>query len=508
MQAPQEMEKTTDNGEESTLVEEPTLVDLDTPQKMVEQPASTPNSASNARRITRSQTTGRPTVRWGKYSKDDDSEDEQRSQQKGPETLKRTFDARAVDEETDEDPDHDPASQPAKIPRTEPVPLLPTSSSMTVVSDVEQSPVVEDPPVTTPRMSPPAGEYTFLDASSSSFTAERRGPRIRTAPPVPVPNLTKKSRGRRVPTAVDTAPESENVEGKKGRVYVCKVQDCGKCFSRGEHLKRHVRSIHTHEKPFKCPHPSCDKRFNRNDNLLQHLRVHKGDNSSQTSVDSTAGPAGDEPTAEESSSTPQRALKGNGSRRASRPIRKTKSAASTPPIPVARLAASRIPGRSLPPPLPRTYSMPPLSSIASSYHTPAGSGFLSNTNIAVSSLRTAIDESDGEVETDTDIEARGGHDIRSLYSFSRDLGKQSLRDSAYAVREDVQADQMNGEVASQNSADGAREAQGAIEGDIQAKSEGLGPSPEPGTSPVEEVGERPIDIPSVASTPPPSAVSV
>ncbi|KAF8844156.1 hypothetical protein BDN67DRAFT_895573, partial [Paxillus ammoniavirescens] len=130
-------------------------------------------------------------------------------------------------------------------------------------------------PATISRASPASGEYTFLDASSSSFTAERRGPRIRTAPPVPVPNLTKKSRGRRVPTAEDTVTESEPAEGKKGRVYVCKVQDCGKCFSRGEHLKRHIRSIHTHEKPFQCPHPACDKRFNRNDNLLQHLRVHK-----------------------------------------------------------------------------------------------------------------------------------------------------------------------------------------------------------------------------------------
>ncbi|KAF9235132.1 hypothetical protein BU15DRAFT_51715, partial [Melanogaster broomeanus] len=157
----------------------------------------------------------------------------------------------------------------------EPTVLVSESSATTIIEGSEEQPTVEVP-TTTPRTSPVSGEYTFLDASSSSFTAERRGPRIRTAPPVPVPNLTKKSRGRRVPTAEDAVPEGEPVEGKKGRVYVCKVQDCGKCFSRGEHLKRHIRSIHTHEKPFKCPHPSCDKCFNRNDNLLQHLRVHKG----------------------------------------------------------------------------------------------------------------------------------------------------------------------------------------------------------------------------------------
>lgn len=29
---------------------------------------------------------------------------------------------------------------------------------------------------------------------------------------------------------------------------MCEVNGCGKCFARGEHLKRHVRSIHTNEK--------------------------------------------------------------------------------------------------------------------------------------------------------------------------------------------------------------------------------------------------------------------
>jgi uncharacterized Zn-finger protein len=102
---------------------------------------------------------------------------------------------------------------------------------------------------------PPPSQYTFLETYTSASQSERRGPRTRTAPPVPVPNLTKKSRGRRVPTK--TAAEKEPVrsetpqpEGiqKTGRLYVCKVENCGKCFSRGEHLKRHVRSIHTHEK--------------------------------------------------------------------------------------------------------------------------------------------------------------------------------------------------------------------------------------------------------------------
>ena len=65
--------------------------------------------------------------------------------------------------------------------------------------------------------------------------------------PIPVPNLTKKSRGRRVPTHPGVALNSDGGV-KRTRGYMCRVPGCGKCFARGEHLKRHVRSIHTNEK--------------------------------------------------------------------------------------------------------------------------------------------------------------------------------------------------------------------------------------------------------------------
>ncbi|OJA11878.1 hypothetical protein AZE42_03268, partial [Rhizopogon vesiculosus] len=260
------------------------------------------DSNSTSRRVTRSQTTGRPTVRWGKHGRGDPSDTSYRGSSA---SLKRSFDARAVDDETDVEADQDPAYVPSKLLKMEPTMLISESSSAPVVEDPPQP--KEPTPVFEPSGTPMPGEYTFLDASSSSFTSERRGPRIRTAPPIPVPNLTKKSRGRRVPTAVDDTTEGEAIEGRKGRVYVCKVEDCGKCFSRGEHLKRHIRSIHTHEKPFDCPHPTCDKRFNRNDNLLQHLRVHKGDNSSQTSVDSAHLAAPEEETPDAGSSSTQAA---------------------------------------------------------------------------------------------------------------------------------------------------------------------------------------------------------
>ncbi|KAG2035670.1 hypothetical protein BDR03DRAFT_826450, partial [Suillus americanus] len=96
--------------------------------------------------------------------------------------------------------------------------------------------------------------------------------------PVPVPNLTKKSRGRRVPTVNNTGG-SGRARGYSdplgSRIYLCDISGCGKCFARGEHLKRHIRSIHTNEKPHRCPYPGCGKEFSRHDNLGQHMKVHK-----------------------------------------------------------------------------------------------------------------------------------------------------------------------------------------------------------------------------------------
>ncbi|CAO1619030.1 unnamed protein product [Sympodiomycopsis kandeliae] len=98
--------------------------------------------------------------------------------------------------------------------------------------------------------------------------------------------ITKRSRGRRVPS---TPEEMTNI-GKSGKVYTCKVPGCGKLFKRSEHLKRHIRSIHTNEKPYVCQ--ICLKQFSRHDNLNQHMRVH-GSGAGSVAGDSNASSAGE-----------------------------------------------------------------------------------------------------------------------------------------------------------------------------------------------------------------------
>ena len=144
-------------------------------------------------------------------------------------------------------------------------------------------------------LNPPA----YFDDGTGHALPIRRfvayNPRKRvTGAPVPVPHLTKPSRGRRVPTAAPTGSEedSEPAVPDRGvsppsrsttaspygtrsgtskstktpgtsklspsdfapkipasmRSYICQVDGCGKAFRRGEHLKRHIRSLHTHEK--------------------------------------------------------------------------------------------------------------------------------------------------------------------------------------------------------------------------------------------------------------------
>lgn len=163
------------------------------------------------------------------------------------------YDYRAEEEEDAGDGDFVPRSRttsknmrslrPRSIAGRNPVRYHPYGTDVSP-SAVKGSP--RSPPISASDMSP---------ASLSGHPGKMRK-NARTLPiPVPVPNLTKKSRGRRVPTVSGTSVGRSQRDAALGaRIYFCDVSGCGKCFARGEHLKRHIRSIHTYEKRASCTH--------------------------------------------------------------------------------------------------------------------------------------------------------------------------------------------------------------------------------------------------------------
>ena len=178
-----------------------------------------PSEASSSRRVTRSQT---GTVPKRRQRGDSDAQ---------PPTKKR-----------------------AAAPRKKQKPSATPSSDASDAQEASSSEAALPPPPSTTASAPPSvqpSRAASVQASShqaspaSEDQTDAQLPRSRAALPVPIPNLTKKSRGRRVPTK-DAAPGDPSQ--KDSRLYVCTVEGCGKCFHRGEHLKRHIRSIHTHEK--------------------------------------------------------------------------------------------------------------------------------------------------------------------------------------------------------------------------------------------------------------------
>ena len=93
-------------------------------------------------------------------------------------------------------------------------------------------------------------------------------------------STTASSDGNAAHSSAASAPASGQSIARRGRkqsltddpskTFVCDI--CNRRFRRQEHLKRHHRSLHTHDKPFECT--ECGKTFSRSDNLSQHARTH------------------------------------------------------------------------------------------------------------------------------------------------------------------------------------------------------------------------------------------
>jgi uncharacterized Zn-finger protein len=76
--------------------------------------------------------------------------------------------------------------------------------------------------------------------------------------------------GANVVSAPSRRGRKQSLTEDPSKQYVC--DRCSRRFRRQEHLKRHIRSLHTDEKPFTCT--DCGKKFSRSDNLSQHQRTH------------------------------------------------------------------------------------------------------------------------------------------------------------------------------------------------------------------------------------------
>lgn len=76
--------------------------------------------------------------------------------------------------------------------------------------------------------------------------------------------------GQTPPAPVNRRGRKQSLTDDPSKTFVCTL--CSRRFRRQEHLKRHYRSLHTHDKPFECN--ECGKKFSRSDNLAQHARTH------------------------------------------------------------------------------------------------------------------------------------------------------------------------------------------------------------------------------------------
>lgn len=95
--------------------------------------------------------------------------------------------------------------------------------------------------------------------SSASTAPSTASEAAESKPSTPAQSSTISRRGRK-----------QSLTDDPSKTFVCTL--CSRRFRRQEHLKRHYRSLHTHEKPFECT--DCGKKFSRSDNLSQHQRTH------------------------------------------------------------------------------------------------------------------------------------------------------------------------------------------------------------------------------------------
>ncbi|CAG2169379.1 unnamed protein product, partial [Oppiella nova] len=59
--------------------------------------------------------------------------------------------------------------------------------------------------------------------------------------------------------------------------FVCDVMDCDKRFAQKSNLNKHINAVHLKLKLFVCDEDNCGKKFNENASLIRHKRIHTGE---------------------------------------------------------------------------------------------------------------------------------------------------------------------------------------------------------------------------------------
>lgn len=110
----------------------------------------------------------------------------------------------------------------------------------------------------TKSQSPPSNQAS---SGSSNATETKNGSEV---------NSGSENAGSSLPAPTSRRGRKQSLTEDPSKTFICDI--CNRRFRRQEHLKRHYRSLHTHEKPFECS--DCGKKFSRSDNLAQHARTH------------------------------------------------------------------------------------------------------------------------------------------------------------------------------------------------------------------------------------------
>jgi hypothetical protein len=129
------------------------------------------------------------------------------------------------------------------------------------------------------KMKRSSGEFEFENVTQSDTQVSCHSEGQNQSSSTPSQSQPSSTDGNTAPSS-DGHQHSSTPANRRGRkqsltedpskTFVCTL--CSRRFRRQEHLKRHYRSLHTHDKPFECN--ECGKKFSRSDNLAQHARTH------------------------------------------------------------------------------------------------------------------------------------------------------------------------------------------------------------------------------------------